>query len=153
MNAMHSDEADHMLAPLATIPAGQRRTGDADWFPPVDILEDAHEYLFKIDLPEVKPDAINVFVEEDKLVISGERPPAPLDERQCLRIERPYGHFERRFVLPEDASREAIEPLFSECVLELHVQKVSTSIEAPPPANPVPRLRLAHRPEVPAQQA
>ncbi len=147
MNATHLDVADHMLAPLATIPVGQRCTGDADWFPPVDILEDAQEYLFKIDLPEVKPEAINVFVEEDKLVISGERAASPQENRQCLRIERPYGHFERRFVLPEDANREAIEPLFSECVLELHVHKVSTPAEVLPTI-PAPRLRLAQRPEV-----
>ena len=44
-----------LLAPLATIPACQTRKGEADWFPPVDILEEAEHYLFKVDLPEVKP--------------------------------------------------------------------------------------------------
>lgn len=123
MNEISSD-GSHLVAPLATVPAGQRSNSDTDWFPPVDILGDAVEYLFRIDLPDVPPENIRVYVEQDELVISGERPPPSLTDQECLRIERPHGHFERRFALPEDASQADIEPLFRECVLELHVRKV-----------------------------
>ena len=118
------------LVPLATTPAGQNSNGSADWFPAVDILEDAQEYLLKIDLPEVEPAQIHVFVEGDSLVICGERQSPSLEDKQCLRVERPRGHFERRFALPDDASRGDIEPLLRGCVLELHLRKVYP--DAPP---------------------
>lgn len=41
---MNDTYEDHpFLATLATIPAAQRSGGDADWFPAVDIIEDAEE--------------------------------------------------------------------------------------------------------------
>ena len=57
---MTPDSYQRLLAPLATIPASQVCNGDADWFPSVDILDDAEEYLFRIDLPEMKPEDVRV---------------------------------------------------------------------------------------------
>jgi HSP20 family protein len=147
MNENIANESGCLLTPLATVPAGQRSTGDADWFPAVDILEDAQEYLFKIDLPEVKPEDIHITVEEDWLVIAGDRATTPPPAKQCLRVERPSGHFQRRFTLPEDASREEIEPFFRECVLELHVRKVSPAAQIPTLDTSATKLRLVQRQE------
>jgi HSP20 family molecular chaperone IbpA len=131
----------HLLAPLATIPACQVCTEEADWFPPVDILEDAEEYLFKIDLPETKPEDIRVIVERDGLFISGERPEPWQENKTCLRVERPHGYFERRFALPDDASRVEINSVFNESVLELHVRKVGPLMQNPATASTIPRLK------------
>ena len=139
MNAMTTDSSHRRLAPLATIPACQRSNEDADWFPPVDILEDAEEYLFKIDLPEVKSDEIRVVVERDGLFITGERPEPGQENKKCLRVERPHGHFERRFALPDDASRGEIDTAFKESVLELRVRKVRPLVQNPATANALPR--------------
>jgi HSP20 family protein len=38
----------------------------------VDIIEDATEYLIKVDLPEIKREEITVTVENGVLVLSGE---------------------------------------------------------------------------------
>jgi HSP20 family molecular chaperone IbpA len=81
-------------------------------------------------------------VDGDQLVISGERPNPWRDERKHLRIERPYGYFERRFALPDDVSRGAISTLFAESVLEVHVRKATHPMSAPVPSNAPPRLRL-----------
>jgi HSP20 family protein len=143
MNAMTPANHDRLLAPLATIPACQRPNGDADWFPPVDILEDAEEYLFKIDLPEMKPEDIRVVVERDGLFISGDRPDPREENKKCLRVERPHGYFERRFELPDDASRVAINSVFEESVLALHVRKLRPLMEHPATLNTLPRLKLA----------
>ncbi len=45
----------------------------AEWAPLVDITEDPKEYLVKAELPEVKKDEIKIGVQNDVLVISGER--------------------------------------------------------------------------------
>jgi HSP20 family molecular chaperone IbpA len=145
MNTM-TDNNRSLLAPLATIPTCQRFDGNADWFPPVDILEDAEEYLFKIDLPEMKAEDIRVVVERDGLFISGERPNPWQHDKKCLRVERPHGYFERRFTLPDDASRVDINSVFQESVLELHVRKVSPLIKHLAPTNSLPRLNLRSAP-------
>jgi HSP20 family molecular chaperone IbpA len=143
MNTMTPESYYHLLAPLGTIPAYQRCNGEADWFPPVDILEDAEEYLFKVDLPEMKPEDIRVAVERDGLFISGERPQPSQESKKCLRVERPHGYFERRFALPDDASRVEIDSVFNESVLELHVRKVSPLVPAPAPADSPKELKIA----------
>jgi HSP20 family protein len=134
--------SDRLLAQLEAIPASQQSHDGADWFPPVDILEDAEEYLFKVDLPEVKPENLQVAVEENQLVISGERTNPWPGERKPLRVERPHGYFVRRFALPDDASKGAVNTLLAESVLEVRVRKVGVPLRAPAPTNAPPRLRL-----------
>ena len=142
MNAITPGSHDRLLAPLATIPACQKSNQEADWFPPVDILEDTEEYLFKIDLPEVKAENIQVTVEQERIMVSGERPNPWRDDRKHLRIERPHGYFERRFALPDDASREEISTLFADSVLEVHVRKISTPAQTQVAASTPPSLKL-----------
>jgi HSP20 family protein len=140
---MNDTSEDHpLLAPLATIPAAQRSRTDADWFPAVDIMEDAGEYLFKIDLPDVNPGNLHVFVEQDGLFVSGERGTPPVEHKKSLRIERPQGYFERRFALPDDANKAAINSTFQNGVLELHVPKAGAAPPNPPVGDTRPKLRL-----------
>jgi HSP20 family molecular chaperone IbpA len=142
MNPMTPGPQDRLLAQLAMIPASQTPNDGVDWFPPVDIAEDDDEYLFKVDLPEVNPANLRVAVEEDGLVICGERPNLWQGERKLLRVERPHGYFVRRFALPDDANTREINTLFAESVLEVRIRKVSSRMQTPAPTNAPPRLRL-----------
>jgi HSP20 family protein len=142
MNTTTLSPQDRLLTQLATIPASQTPVDGVDWFPPVDILEDGEEYLFKIDLPEVNPDNLRVSVEEDDLVISGERANPWQGQRKLLRVERPYGYFARRFALPDDANSREINTLFAESVLEVRVRKEGSRMRPPAPTNAAPRLKL-----------
>ncbi len=129
------------LSSFAVIPAGQRCGSDADWFPAVDILEDDDEYLFLIDLPDVRPNDIRVSLEGNGLFISGERLALPAADKKSLRTERPLGHFERRFELPDDVNRTNIDSIFQNGILELHVGKIS-SARPNSAAKVPPKLRL-----------
>jgi len=142
MNTTTPGPQDRLLTQLALIPACQTPNDGADWFPPVDIVEDADEYLFKVDLPGVNADNLRVAVEEDGLVICGERPSPWEGERKLLRVERPHGYFVRRFALPDDANAREINTLFAESVLEVRVRKVTAALRPPVPTNAAPRLRL-----------
>ncbi len=142
MNASTPTPQGRLLTQLAAIPARQTPSDGADWFPPVDIAEDGEEYLFKIDLPEVNPDNLRVSVEEDDLVICGERANPWQGERKLLRVERPHGYFSRRFALPDDANPREINTLFAESVLEVRVRKLGSRTRPPAPTSAPPRLRL-----------
>lgn len=83
--------------------------GEGRWVPPVDIYEAADKALvIKVELPELKREAIAVTVEHGALSISGERSwPADVPKDDVRRVERAYGTFNRRFTLPPavDASK------------------------------------------------
>ncbi|SPE60060.1 conserved hypothetical protein [Verrucomicrobia bacterium] len=142
MNTITSESNHRLLAQLASVPSCQTGNGEADWFPAVDIIEEAEGYLFKIDLPEVRPEDLRVVVERDGLFISGERPNPWPEETKCLRIERPHGYFERRFALPDDASRVELDSIFKDSVLELRVRKVNPVMQNPVPAQTRSLLKL-----------
>ncbi len=77
--------------------------------------------------------------DRDGLFISGERPKPGQENKKCLRVERPHGYFERRFALPDDASRVEIDPVFEESVLQLRVRKVRPLVQNPATADTLPR--------------
>ncbi len=124
MKTMRAENHRFRSAPLTLVPACQKHDAEADWFPSVDILEDEDEYVFMVDLPEMKAEEVRVVVEKGELFLSGRRPAPGRGDRKCLRIERPYGYFERRFALPDAESRVEIDASSQEGVLELHVRKV-----------------------------
>jgi HSP20 family molecular chaperone IbpA len=137
-------EGRNTPAQFSLVPTGQTDIGDIQWFPAVDIMEDADEYLFKIDLPDVRAEDIQVIMDEETLVISGQRPNPWNGNQTCLRIERPYGHFERHFPLPEDASQVELHSTWQGDVLELHIRKVR--VIAPGPIPPAAQVKLRLRP-------
>ena len=95
-----------------------------EWAPAVDILEDANEYLIKVELPEVAKEDVKVTVEGGTLTISGQRKAEKEEKaRRYHRIERFYGRFERSFSLPEDAEAGKVNAEYKDGVLRVHLAK------------------------------
>jgi len=74
------------------------------WTPPVDLYETATEFVLTAELPGLRADQIDVHVEENRIVIRGERAGGPSQSDTCEqfhRIERGHGRFSRAFVVPD----------------------------------------------------
>ncbi|GAB4854510.1 hypothetical protein Ancab_023092 [Ancistrocladus abbreviatus] len=102
---------------------------------PADVKEYPNSYQFIVDMPGLKSREIKVQVEDDNvLMISGER---KRDEEKegvkYVRMERRVGNFLRKFVLPENASTEAITAVCQDGVLTVTVEKL------PPPESKKPK--------------
>jgi len=69
----------------------------ARWEPPVDVFETDREIVIITALPGVAPEAVRAEIEDATLIISGTRP-LPVAGR-IVRLEIPYGRFERRIAL------------------------------------------------------
>jgi HSP20 family molecular chaperone IbpA len=70
------------------------------WEPPVDIFETERELWIIAALPGVAPEAVRVEIEGPTLVIAGSRPlPTKGRNANIVRLEIPYGRFERRITL------------------------------------------------------
>jgi HSP20 family protein len=120
-NRKVSEYRNRLMASLFAVPACQIPDQDTDWFPAVDVTETAEEYVLEMDLPGVKPEELQVSVDNDALSISGERVP-PHHGGRRLRVERPWGAFVRRLPLPQDACGD-IHVTLGNGLLELHVPR------------------------------
>jgi HSP20 family molecular chaperone IbpA len=72
----------------------------ARWEPPVDIFETEQQVWIIAALPGVAPEAVRVEIEGPTLIIAGARPlPSKGRKANIVRLEIPYGRFERRVAL------------------------------------------------------
>jgi HSP20 family protein len=98
----------------------------AMWMPLVDIHEYANRFELHVDLPGVDPGTVELTLDGGVLTLSGERPqPIRKDSEEVhgQRLERGYGHFHRRFVLPDTVDSEKVNATGSYGVLTVTIPK------------------------------
>ncbi len=94
------------------------------WSPAVDIFETADSIVMKAELPGVSRDNIDIQVQDNTLMLKGERKfEREVKEENYLRIERSYGAFQRAFTLPTVVQRDKIKATFKDGVLEVTMPK------------------------------
>jgi HSP20 family protein len=98
----------------------------AGWMPAVDIHEFDDRFQLFVDLPGVDPKAVEVTLQNGVLSISGERPMPSAPEGEIMfrrRVERGYGRFHRRFILPDTVDAERVQATDRNGVLEIAIPK------------------------------
>jgi HSP20 family protein len=98
----------------------------ATWMPAVDIHEYDNRFNLFVDLPGVDPKAVDITLDNSVLTITGERPASSAadDERVARRrLERGYGRFYRRFILPDTVDAENVKATERNGVLEIAIPK------------------------------
>jgi len=94
------------------------------WTPAVDIYETDKEIVLKAELPEMPEKDIGIKVEDNNLIVSGERRKEnEVKEENYHRIERSYGSFYRSFTLPHAVDRENIKASYKDGVLKVILPK------------------------------
>lgn len=90
----------------------------------VDVVEGQDAYELIAEVPGVRPEDLDVKLEEGVLTISGKRDDSHHEERNGYRrIERRYGKFCRSFSLPEGIHDEAVSADLKDGVLTVRVPK------------------------------
>jgi HSP20 family protein len=80
---------------------GSASTRAAAWQPPIDVFESADSLRIVVGVPGVEARNIEVAMERDVLTVGGIRHVAPIARgATILRLEIPYGRFERQVQLP-----------------------------------------------------
>ena len=98
--------------------------GVSAWTPAVDIYETDKEIVLKAELPEMPEKDIEIKVEDNNLIVSGERrKEKEVKEENYHRIERSYGSFYRSFTLPHAVDRENIKASYKDGVLKVVLPK------------------------------
>ena len=101
-------------------------TGETAVFrPAVDIREEGDAYVVHAELPGVKPEDVDVEVENGMLTIRGERKFTRNDDEKKTfrRVERYYGAFERSFSLPDSVDGSSVSAALKDGVLDVRIPK------------------------------
>ena len=96
--------------------------GERMWVPAVEVRESGNNIVVAADLPGIEPSDVKIEVDNDTLVIQGERKREEKKEGEGFRrSERFYGSFFRAIPLPENAKLDDAKAEFKNGVLEVTV--------------------------------
>lgn len=109
--------------------ATQRRTREesdsdeidrADWTPAADVYEAEASYVIAIDLPGISREAVEIELDDNRLIVKGTR---DIEKLKQFRTERPHGRFVRTFTVPGSVDQAKIAAEYKEGVLQLTLPK------------------------------
>ena len=114
-----TEEFDRALQPFLS---EDDASASIAWTPTVEISERDGKYRILAELPGLSPDEVRVEVEDDALILQGERQV----EQEATgggtrRSERQFGFFYRRIPLPEGADPEQAKAKFHDGILEITI--------------------------------
>lgn len=93
------------------------------WTPAVDLFETADHFVVSVELPSLNRDDIRIDVQEQTLIVRGERPCQTPGDARFLRVERGHGAFVRSFALPQPVRAAEVSAEFHDGVLTILVPK------------------------------
>ena len=105
-------------------PTGKDQLTAGSFVPPVDVYEDEHNLVLKLEVPGVEENELNVSVENNTLTIQGERKFEKEEKEENFhRIERRYGSFLRTFKLPNTVDAEKVDANYEKGILKITLAK------------------------------
>jgi len=117
-------EQMNRLLDLAWSKEGSEDLREGVWQPPVDIYEDGEAVVIKAELPDIDQKDIDVKIENNTLILRGERKhDATVKKENYHRIERYYGTFQRTFALPATIEQEKVRASCDRGVLTIRLPK------------------------------
>jgi HSP20 family protein len=94
------------------------------WAPALDVHEDKEGYTIRAEIPGMKREEIEVSIQNDTLVISGERKAESVKENtEVHRQERFYGKFSRALTLPTAVAGDQVKATYKDGILTIVVPK------------------------------
>ena len=122
------ERMNRMFEDSLTRPRGDGEAVAGRWVPAVDIYETPERVVLVADLPGVEQDDIQVRIENNTLVLSGERrAKKDVHEENYHRVERGHGTFHRLFALPTTIDQDAIRAEHRHGILEVSLPKAEGS--------------------------
>ena len=92
--------------------------------PKVDIAETDQSFEIQLQLPGIPKDQIDIAIEKDQIVVSGERKIEKNEGgKKFNSIESHFGTFSRAFTLPEAINRDKIEAHHTHGILTIQIPK------------------------------
>jgi HSP20 family protein len=104
--------------------SGKDQLAAGTFVPAVDVYEDEHNLVLKLEIPGVNEDDIKVSLENSTLTVGGERKFEKEEKEENFhRIERRYGSFTRTFRLPNTVDAEKVDAAYEKGILRITLAK------------------------------
>jgi len=98
------------------------------WNPTVDVAETSDEVVVKAEMPGMSKDDIDITVEDNQLILSGEKKQEQEEkDSNYYRVERSYGAFRRIFTLPARVDVATVKATYQDGVLTVRVPKAEAA--------------------------
>src|SRR5579871_3064377 len=115
-----------------------KTTANGGWIPAIEVKEKDGKLCVTAELPGLKKEEVKVHIDENTLVLEGERKQEKEEKREgYYHTERSYGRFYRAIPLPEGAEVDKVAAEFINGVLEVSI--------------PVPKIEHKRR-EIPVKE-
>jgi HSP20 family protein len=112
-----NDELDELFA-----------TPSRAWAPALDVHEDKDKFTVNLELPGLKREDIAVQIEDDSLIISGERKVETVSEgTEVHRRERYHGKFSRALTLPVAVAADQVKAAYKDGLLTVTLPKAEAA--------------------------
>ena len=98
---------------------------DSSWNPEFEVLNTDSAYIVRGDLPGISKKEVNITIDDNNLIIAGERKNDLNDE--ALRYNYSgiaYGKFSKSFNLPDDVKQDKIKANMKNGVLSLEIPRM-----------------------------
>jgi len=98
--------------------------------PRVDVVDDGDALRITAELPGMDRKDVEVVLEDDYLVLRGEKKlerKGEDGEKSCYHVERAFGSFQRMIPLPEGVDTERAEAKFENGTLTIRIPKAATA--------------------------
>lgn len=94
------------------------------FIPSLNVSEDDQKIFIRVDLPGVEPKDVNISLENNTLVIEGEKKEEKKSEKEEFKLlESAYGHFKRVIALPEIIDSSKVEATYKNGILTVVLPK------------------------------
>ena len=106
-------------------------TTGAEWIPALDVIENAREYVVRLEAPGIHKENLDINLTGELLTITGKREFTPEVEGEGYLVrERVYGKFARTIRLPMPVAEKKVLAEYRDGVLLVYLPKAS---RCPPP--------------------
>lgn len=109
---------------------GRTPTEQVTWAVPADVVETDNEIRCTVEVPGLKPEDIDVVVENNVLTVSGEKKFEAREgdeSKGTYHQERRYGRFDRSFILPRNVDASRVQAAYEQGVLSIVLPKTEES--------------------------
>jgi len=122
---------DETYGGLSRWPGGQQRAQQlTEWAPAVDVLQRDGDLVVRAELPGVRPEDVDITLQNRVLTISGQRREEQEEQRGGYYVrERRHGSFRRSMTLPEGVDEDRVRAWYENGVLEVTIEGAAAARE------------------------
>jgi HSP20 family protein len=115
---------DDVFGGLTRRPGSRQPGGEVtEWAPAVDVLQRDGDLVVRAELPGVRPEDVDITLQNRVLTISGQRREEQEEQRGGYHVrERRHGSFSRSMTVPEGVNEDSIRARYENGVLEVSIQ-------------------------------